>query len=167
VPSGAAYRPASARRQLAFVGRDYVSVVIEGIQPLTFAGLASLPVVGKLVFGHNPLVYASLALFGAVQWFLYRTRAGLVLRAVGEAPHSAHAIGYHVLAIRYAAVQSEEGGRFHCFQNRYMVVELPASEAVAVPDDFVWMTLAQLHELTRFGMVNIEARNLLACLSLL
>jgi general nucleoside transport system permease protein len=88
----------------AFVGRDYVSVVIEGLQPLALGGLADLPVVGKIVFGHNPLVYASLALLVAVQWFLYHTRAGLVLRAVGEAPHSAHAIGYHVLAIRYAAV---------------------------------------------------------------
>jgi simple sugar transport system permease protein len=60
--------------------------------------------VGKLIFGHNPLVYVSIALFVAVQAFLYRTRAGLVLRAVGEAPQSAHAIGYRVIAIRYLAV---------------------------------------------------------------
>jgi simple sugar transport system permease protein len=49
-------------------------------------------------------VYLSLVLFAVVQWFLYRTRAGLVLRAVGESPQSAHAIGYPVVAIRYAAV---------------------------------------------------------------
>jgi simple sugar transport system permease protein len=88
----------------AFVGRDYVSVVIQGITPITLPIVSELPVVGRLVFGHNPLVYGSLALFVAVQWFLTRTRAGLVLRAVGESPHSAHAIGYHVIAIRYAAV---------------------------------------------------------------
>jgi simple sugar transport system permease protein len=88
----------------AFVGRDYVSVVIQGITPITLPIVSDLPVVGRLVFGHNPLVYGSLALFVAVQWFLTRTRAGLVLRAVGESPHSAHAIGYHVIAIRYAAV---------------------------------------------------------------
>lgn len=69
-------------------------------------------------------------------------------------------------AIRYSAVQSEEGGRFYHFQNRYMIVEVPPSEVVPLPDDYVWMTLAQLDELTRFGMVNIEARNLLACLGL-
>ena len=88
----------------AFVGRPYMSVVIEGIKPLAVPGLSDLPVVGKLLFGHNPLVYVSLVLFVAVQLFLYRTRAGLVLRAVGESPQSAHAIGYPVIAIRYAAV---------------------------------------------------------------
>ena len=88
----------------AFIGLDYVSVVIEPIRPLAIGGLSDLPVIGKLLFGHNPLVYLSLALFAAIQWFLYRTRAGLVLRAVGESPQSAHAIGYPVVRIRYLAV---------------------------------------------------------------
>jgi simple sugar transport system permease protein len=88
----------------AFIGLDYVSVVIEGITPLSIAGLSDIPAVGQLLFGHNPLVYLSFALFAAVQWFLFHTRAGLVLRAVGESPQSAHAIGYPVIAIRYAAV---------------------------------------------------------------
>jgi simple sugar transport system permease protein len=88
----------------AFVGLDYVSVVIAGITPLAIAGLSDIPFVGPLLFGHNPLVYLSFVLFAAVQLFLHRTRAGLVLRAVGESPHSAHAIGYPVIAIRYAAV---------------------------------------------------------------
>jgi simple sugar transport system permease protein len=88
----------------AFVGLDYVAVVIEGIKPLALPGLSDLPVVGTLLFGHNPLVYLSLVLFVVVQWFLYRTRAGLVLRAVGESPQSAHAIGYPVIRIRYLAV---------------------------------------------------------------
>jgi simple sugar transport system permease protein len=88
----------------AFVGRPYMSVVIEGIKPLAVPALTDLPVVGKLLFGHNPLVYVSIGLFAAIQTFLYRTRAGLVLRAVGESPQSAHAIGYPVIAIRYAAV---------------------------------------------------------------
>jgi ABC-type uncharacterized transport system permease subunit len=87
----------------AFVGLDYVSVVIEPIRELPIPVLSGLPVVGKL-FALNPLVYLSLALFVAIEWFLYRTRAGLVLRAVGESPQSAHAIGYPVVAIRYAAV---------------------------------------------------------------
>jgi simple sugar transport system permease protein len=87
----------------AFVGLDYVSVVIEPIRELPIPVLSGLPMVGKL-FALNPLVYLSLALFVAIEWFLYRTRAGLVLRAVGESPQSAHAIGYPVVAIRYAAV---------------------------------------------------------------
>ena len=88
----------------AFVGLDYISVVIEGIKPLAIPGLSSAPLVGELLFAHNPLVYVSLLLFVAVQLFLYRTRAGLVVRAIGESPHAAHAIGYPVIRIRYAAV---------------------------------------------------------------
>jgi ABC-type uncharacterized transport system permease subunit len=86
------------------VGLDYISVVITGLQPLAWPGVTTLPVIGELLFAHNPLVYVSLALFVAVQVFLNRTRPGLVLRAVGESPQAAHAIGYPVIAIRYAAV---------------------------------------------------------------
>ena len=85
----------------AFIGLDYVSVVIEGLKPWAGAGGSAL---GRIVLGQNPLVYVSLVLYAAVQWFLYRTRPGLILRAVGESPQSAHAIGYPVVRIRYLAV---------------------------------------------------------------
>ncbi len=88
----------------AFVGLDYVSVVIVGLKPLSIAGLSDQPLVGKLLFGHNPLVYLSVLLFAAIHGFLYRTRLGLIVRAVGESPQSAHAIGYPVVRIRYLAV---------------------------------------------------------------
>jgi simple sugar transport system permease protein len=88
----------------AFAGQDYVSLVIKGIPPVALPGFTDLPVLGKLLFGHNPLVYLSLLLFAAIQWFLYRTRAGLIVRAVGESPESAHKIGYSVVRIRYLAV---------------------------------------------------------------
>jgi len=104
----------------AFVGLSYVSVVITPITPLTLPVLTELPVVGKLLFGHNPLVYLSLLLFVAIQWFLYRTRAGLVVRAVGESPQSAHAIGYPVARIRYLAVMF--GGACAGLGGAYMAV---------------------------------------------
>jgi general nucleoside transport system permease protein len=88
----------------AFVGLDYVSVVVEGIKPLAIRGVSDLPFFGILLFAHSPFVYLSLFLVALVQWFLFRTRAGLIVRAVGESPDSAHAIGYPVVAIRYAAV---------------------------------------------------------------
>jgi general nucleoside transport system permease protein len=88
----------------AFVGLPYVSIVVEGITPLAVPGLSDLPVVGKILFVHSPFVYLSLLLFVAVHWFLYKTRAGLIVRAVGESPSSAHAIGYPVARIRYFAV---------------------------------------------------------------
>jgi general nucleoside transport system permease protein len=85
----------------AFVGLGYVSVVIKGIEPLAIPGVSDLPVAGKLLFAHSPFVYLSLALCAAVQWFLFHTRAGLIVRAVGDSPASAHAIGYSVARIRY------------------------------------------------------------------
>jgi oxidase EvaA len=66
--------------------------------------------------------------------------------------------------VRYDVVQSEEGGRFHHFQNRYMLVELPPDAALDAPAHYVWMTLGQLWRMARHGHVNIEARNLLACM---
>jgi ABC-type uncharacterized transport system permease subunit len=88
----------------AFVGLHYVSIVIDGIKPLFIPGLSDLPFFGKLLFAHSPFVYLSVGLVAVVHWFLFRTRAGLIVRAVGESPDSAHAIGYRVIAIRYGAV---------------------------------------------------------------
>ena len=88
----------------AFIGLPYISVVIDGIKPLAIPGISDIPFIGKLLFSHSPFVYLSLALFAFVQYFLFRTRAGLIIRAVGESPDSAHAIGYPVVAIRYLAV---------------------------------------------------------------
>ncbi len=67
-------------------------------------GLADLPFVGPALFQHHPLVYGALALAVGLTWFLYRTRPGLILRAVGESPESAHALGYPVRRIRLAAL---------------------------------------------------------------
>jgi simple sugar transport system permease protein len=88
----------------AFLGLAYRDKPLEGLRPLSIPGLSDLPIVGKLIFGHDIFVYASLALFVAVAWFLARSRAGLVLRAIGESAESAHALGYSVIRVRYAAV---------------------------------------------------------------
>jgi simple sugar transport system permease protein len=57
-----------------------------------------------VLFGEDAFVYFSLALIVGVWWFLYRTRAGLILRACGDNHVSAHALGYSVLRIRTLAV---------------------------------------------------------------
>jgi len=88
----------------AYIGLDYTSVALIGIQPLDIPLLGELPVVGPLLFSLDPLMYLSFAMFAGVSWFLYRTRSGLLLRAVGEDPASAHALGYPVIRIRYMAV---------------------------------------------------------------
>jgi simple sugar transport system permease protein len=87
----------------AFVGQGYVSLTLIGMQPIAVPGLSRIPVLGPVFFTQNALVYLSLVAFGVTHWFLYRTTGGLVLRAVGESPESAHAVGYRVIRIRYAA----------------------------------------------------------------
>jgi ABC-type uncharacterized transport system permease subunit len=67
-------------------------------------GLTELPFVGKLFFGQDPIFYISILLTFAVAWFLFKTRAGLTLRSVGDNHGSAHALGINVIGIRYLAV---------------------------------------------------------------
>ena len=85
------------------IGENFVGTTIAPLRADLPAALAEHPVL-RLVFGHSLLVYVSLAMTVAVAWFLKRTRAGLILRAVGENDHSAHSIGYSVIGVRYAAV---------------------------------------------------------------
>ena len=88
----------------ALLGQSHVGTPLEALPKLAIPGLSDMPLVGPIVFGHDFLVYLSIAMVFAVSWFLYRTRWGLVVRAVGESHDAAHAIGYQVIAIRYAAV---------------------------------------------------------------
>ncbi len=87
----------------AFVGKPFesVSLLKEGTEHLPLLG--DIPVLGPILFRQHYLVYVSWAVFAAVSWFLYKSRAGLVLRSVGESPESAHAIGYPVVRIRWLA----------------------------------------------------------------
>jgi general nucleoside transport system permease protein len=87
----------------AFIGKPYESMSLASVAPLKIPLLSKLPVVGHALFEQQALVYFSWIMLGGVAWFLYRTRWGLALRAVGEAPVAAHAIGYKVLRIRYCA----------------------------------------------------------------
>lgn len=88
----------------AFVGIPYVSEKLTGQAPFEIPVLGELPFVGPALFRQHPMVYIAIALVAALAWFLYRTRAGLVLRAIGESPESAHALGYSVRRIRMVAV---------------------------------------------------------------
>ncbi len=88
----------------AYIGLDYTSVALTGIQAVHIPLLSDLPFLGPTLFSLDPLLYFSFIMFAAVSWFLFRTKAGLLLRGVGEAPQSAHAIGYSVIRIRYLAV---------------------------------------------------------------
>ena len=88
----------------AFVGAGLVGKKLDDRVLHQVPGLADLPFIGPMLFQQHPMAYVALALTGLIVWFLYRTRAGLVLRSIGESPASAHALGYPVRRIRLAAV---------------------------------------------------------------
>ena len=88
----------------AFVGIGYVQEKIGERAQFHIPVLGDLPFVGPALFRQHPMVYLAILLALGIAWFLYRSRAGLVLRAVGESPESAHALGYPVRAIRMTAV---------------------------------------------------------------
>nr|WP_315465724.1 ABC transporter permease [uncultured Rhodoferax sp.] len=88
----------------AFVGVSYVQEKMPERPSFAIPWLSDLPFAGPAFFRHHPMVYLTVLFVIALIWFLYRTRAGLILRSVGESPESAHALGYPVRAIRLMAV---------------------------------------------------------------
>ena len=88
----------------ACVGVGYVQEKLPEQIQLRLPFLADIPLAGVALFRQHPMVYIAMGIAAGLIWFLYRTRAGLVLRSVGESPESAHALGYPVRLIRLAAV---------------------------------------------------------------
>jgi simple sugar transport system permease protein len=88
----------------AFVGIKYVQEKLPPRPQFSWPVLGDIPLLGPALFKQHPLVYGAMLIAAALIWFLYKSRTGLVLRAVGESPASAHALGYPVRLIRLAAV---------------------------------------------------------------
>src|SRR5262245_44882678 len=86
------------------IGSRFVGEKITPAPKLYIPGLTDIPFAGRILFGQDAFVYLSLALIVGVSWFLYKSRSGLILRAVGDNHVSAHALGYPVLRIRMFAV---------------------------------------------------------------
>lgn len=90
----------------AMVGRPYVSSSkgITGLNDIAIPVLSDIPFVGPILFKHDLLTYVSYALGPAIWLFLYRTRWGLSLRAVGESRSVAFSTGRNPALIAYGAV---------------------------------------------------------------
>lgn len=87
----------------SFIGKSHIGMAIV-MEPSSLTALAArIPLFGTLLGQLHPLVWLSWAFAAGVWYFLQRTRSGLILRAVGESPTSAHALGYPVNRIRYLA----------------------------------------------------------------
>ena len=93
----------------AFAGIGYVQEKLPERPNFVLPVLGDLPLVGPALFRQHPVVYLAIGLALFLVWFLWRSRTGLVLRAVGESPESAHALGYPVRWIRLAAVVAGGG----------------------------------------------------------
>jgi len=87
----------------AFIGKNHIGAALKLETQGGAAVSSGIPLLGPLLQAIHPLIVLSWRMVAAVSWFLYRSRPGLVLRAVGESPASAHAIGYRVIRIRYLA----------------------------------------------------------------
>ena len=88
----------------AFFGRPYVKEQITPLKDYAIPGLSELPYLGPVLFSHDVLTYAVFPLAGLLWWFVFRSRWGVMLRAVGESTESAFAAGLHPARIQYAAV---------------------------------------------------------------
>ena len=104
----------------AFVGVGYVQEKLPERPRFSIPALGDVPLLGPALFQHHPFVYLTIAFVAGLVWFLYRSRAGLVLRSVGESPESAHALGYRVRRIRLAAVVA--GGALCGLSGAYLSV---------------------------------------------
>lgn len=88
----------------ALVGQSMIGVAYDGIPKIAIPLLASIPVIGDILFNQDALVYFSIIMVFVVMWFMNKSRAGLILRAVGDSHSAAHALGYSVIKIRFFAV---------------------------------------------------------------
>jgi simple sugar transport system permease protein len=86
------------------IGERFVGQPGVKLEKLHVPGLSDIPYIGPILFGQDLLVYAALVLTAAVAYLLFRSKLGLVIRAVGDSHQSAHALGYGVIPVRYACV---------------------------------------------------------------
>jgi len=124
----------------AFAGRSFVGLPIARVPPLHIPVLSDLPVLGPLLFRYDPLVYLSIVLCALIAWLLQRARAGLRLRAVGEAPAVAHSLGEPVTRIRYLAVLF--GGAMSGIAGAYLSTALTPMWVEGMSAGRGWIALA-------------------------
>lgn len=87
-----------------FVGAAWVGKPLAGFEPIAIPLLSEIPLIGRMLFAQDILVYLSFGLFGLVAWVLLKSRIGLIIQAVGENPDAASAMGLAVLRVRTLAV---------------------------------------------------------------
>lgn len=86
------------------IGEGFVGQPGVKLEKIHIPVLTDIPFIGPILFGQDILVYASILIVIGVSYVLFRTKAGLIIRAVGDSHQSAHALGYSVISVRYLCV---------------------------------------------------------------
>ncbi|MZP30107.1 ABC transporter permease [Heliobacterium undosum] len=132
-----------------YLGKNLIGVPLANtFKPVPIPGLSEIPVIGEILFKHDVLVYISYALIALIWFFLFRTKAGLELRAVGENPAAADAAGINVFATRYACVIA--GGMLAGIAGAYLSLAYAPSWLENMTAGRGWIAVA----LVIFGMWN-------------
>ena len=124
----------------SLLGQGYLGVKAPAFPDWHIPLLGDIPVIGPIVFQHDPMVYVGLGIVAGVWWFLKKTRAGLVLRAVGENHEAAHALGYHVVRTRLLAIMF--GGACAGLGGAYLSIVRVPTYADSLTAGAGWIALA-------------------------
>ncbi|PVA07146.1 ABC transporter permease [Thalassorhabdomicrobium marinisediminis] len=124
----------------SLLGQGYLGVKAPPFPDWHIPLLSDIPVLGPIVFQHDPIVYLGLAIVAGVWWFLSKTRAGLVLRAVGENHEAAHGLGYHVVRTRLLAIMF--GGACAGLGGAYLSIVRVPTYADGLTAGAGWIALA-------------------------
>ncbi|MFZ5814411.1 MAG: ABC transporter permease [Bacillota bacterium] len=125
----------------AYIGKPVIGTPLPTpMTKLPVPVLADLPLLGPVLFDHDPLVYLSFLLVPALWFWLYRTRPGLNLRAVGENPAAADAMGLNVFATRYLYVAL--GGALAGIAGAHLSVALAPSWGEGMTAGRGWVAVA-------------------------
>ena len=122
------------------VGAPFVGSTVAGLQAVSIPVLSEIPFAGKLLFSLDALAYCSIIMIVIVIWFLNKSRAGLILRAVGNNHQSAHALGYSVLWVRFWSVTF--GGLMAGLAGAYLPLVLTPHWSEGMTAGRGWIALA-------------------------
>lgn len=125
----------------SFLGKPYIGVPTPApFRVVALPGLSALPVLGPSAFTQDVLVYASYLLVPLGSWWIYRTRPGLHLRACGESPATADAMGVRVARTRYVYVVL--GGMFAGAAGAYLSLSYTPAWTDNMTAGLGWIAIA-------------------------
>ncbi len=124
----------------SFIGAAWVGKPLAGFEPVAIPLLSEIPLLGRMLFGQDLLVYLSFALFALVAWVILKSRVGLIIQAVGENPNAASAMGLPVLRVRTLAVMF--GGAMAGLAGGYMSLAYTPMWAENMTAGRGWIALA-------------------------